>query len=72
MLIRKSGDMLFPCDRHTFALRSLCHDTESSLKGPAQKAVDFIVDAQNKAGGWRYEPEATRWEPVRGSSRVAN
>ncbi len=26
------------------------------LRGPAQKAIDFIVAAQHPDGGWRYEP----------------
>lgn len=29
---------------------------DSKLKGPAQKAIDFIVKAQHSAGGWRYSP----------------
>lgn len=29
---------------------------DGSLRGPAQKAIDFIVKAQHKAGGWRYNP----------------
>jgi hypothetical protein len=26
------------------------------LREPAQRAIDFIVDAQHSAGGWRYQP----------------
>lgn len=29
---------------------------DEELRGPAQKAVDFIVKAQYKDGGWRYTP----------------
>lgn len=29
---------------------------DDSLRGPSQKALDFIVAAQHDAGGWRYEP----------------
>jgi len=29
---------------------------DESLRGPAQKALDFIVSAQHSAGGWRYSP----------------
>lgn len=29
---------------------------DESLRGPAQRALDFIVAAQNDAGGWRYFP----------------
>lgn len=57
VLVRKSGDMY----SHAIATLALCEayamTRDSSLKGPAQKAVDFIVYAQNEAGGWRYEPK---------------
>ncbi len=29
---------------------------DESLRAPAQKALDFIIAAQHKAGGWRYSP----------------
>jgi hypothetical protein len=29
---------------------------DEELRGPAQKAIDFIVQAQYKDGGWRYTP----------------
>lgn len=29
---------------------------DEMLRGPAQRAIDFIVDAQHPAGGWRYRP----------------
>lgn len=29
---------------------------DSSLRGPAQAAVDYAVKAQSTEGGWRYEP----------------
>ncbi|NIP85444.1 MAG: squalene--hopene cyclase [Planctomycetales bacterium] len=39
----------------TFALCELYAMSEdSSLRGPAQKAVDYLVDSQHSAGGWRY------------------
>jgi hypothetical protein len=57
ILIRKSGDMY----SHAIATLALCEayamTRDSSLEEPAQKAVDFIVNAQNEAGGWRYEPK---------------
>jgi hypothetical protein len=28
--------------------------SDAALKGPAQKAIDFIVQAQNPGAGWRY------------------
>jgi hypothetical protein len=30
--------------------------SDPKLKGPAQLAVNYIVQAQHTAGGWRYEP----------------
>ena len=45
---------------HGLATIALCealavgHD--ESLRGPAQRAIDFIVRAQHPVGGWRYEP----------------
>jgi hypothetical protein len=30
---------------------------DEELRGPAQKAVDFIVEAQYNDGGWRYTPK---------------
>jgi len=29
---------------------------DETLRDPAQRALDFIVAAQNDAGGWRYQP----------------
>jgi hypothetical protein len=57
LLVRKSGDMY----SHAIASLALCEayamTRDSSLQGPAQKALDFIVYAQNESGGWRYEPK---------------
>ncbi len=46
---------------HAIATLALCEafamTRDGKLKGPAQRAVDFIVSAQDKTGGgWRYEP----------------
>jgi len=30
---------------------------DDTLRDPAQRAINFIVAAQNDAGGWRYEPK---------------
>ncbi|MDA1054126.1 MAG: terpene cyclase/mutase family protein [Planctomycetota bacterium] len=30
---------------------------DETLRDPAQRALDFIVAAQNDAGGWRYQPK---------------
>lgn len=35
---------------------SLAMTGQEVLRGPAQKAVDFIVRAQHAGGGWRYRP----------------
>ncbi|MCC9643013.1 terpene cyclase/mutase family protein [Rhodopirellula sp. JC740] len=41
----------------TIALCELYGMTEdSALRGPAQAAVDYCVNAQSSAGGWRYRP----------------
>ena len=31
---------------------------DPQLRGPAQKATDFLCDAQNEGAGWRYTPKA--------------
>lgn len=53
---RKRGDMY----SHAIATLALCEDyamtRDSNIAGPAQKAIDFIVNAQHEMGGWRYEP----------------
>jgi hypothetical protein len=40
-----------------FALSELYALTkDSSLRGPAQKAIDFLVENQHRHGGWKYQP----------------
>ncbi len=55
--IRKSGDMY----SHGIATLALCEGyaltRDEDLAQPAQLAIDFIVYAQHKNGGWRYEPK---------------
>jgi hypothetical protein len=50
------GDMY----AHGLATIAICEayglTSDPTLKGPAQKAIDFIVSAQHEAGGWRYSP----------------
>ncbi len=54
---RKSGDMY----SHGIATLALCEayamTRDKNLAQPAQEAVNFIVYAQHKLGGWRYEPK---------------
>ena len=46
---------------HAFAALAVCEDygmtKDAALAVPAQRAIDFIQDAQNeRTGGWRYHP----------------
>lgn len=46
---------------HAIATMALCEaygiSKDPKLREPAQKAIDFIIDAQNtQTGGWRYQP----------------
>ena len=56
LLIQKNGDMY----SHGIATLALCEayamSHDERLVGPAQEAVNFIVNAQHEQGGWRYEP----------------
>jgi len=60
---------------HGIASIALCeaygmtHDP--ALKKPAQKALDFIVYAQSKQGGWRYEPKVGSDTSVSGWQVIA-
>lgn len=64
---REDGDLRGkPADRagmyaHGQATIVLCEaylmTGDESLRQPAQRAIDFIVDAQHEAGGWRYFPK---------------
>ena len=54
-----SGNSRMYC--HAIAAIAICEaygmTKDANLQGPAQRAVDFIVKAQNKKlGGWRYQP----------------
>jgi len=68
---RSDGDLFIPLDdrsnasvwlySHAIAAIALCEaygmTQDPALRGPAQKAVDFIVESQHPTrGGWRYSP----------------
>jgi hypothetical protein len=45
---------------HAIATLALCEayamTGDENLAGPAQAAIDYIVNAQHEQGGWRYQP----------------
>src|SRR5262249_36476859 len=47
---------------HALASIALCEafgmTADPMLKGPCQRAIDFIIQMQKKDGGWRYGPNA--------------
>jgi len=45
---------------HAIAAQALveCYGLTRDLKGPAQKAIDFIQRAQGENGSWGYTPNA--------------
>ncbi|TET34948.1 MAG: hypothetical protein E3J72_12495 [Planctomycetota bacterium] len=49
---------------HALATMAMCEayavTRDNILKGPAQKAVDYMVQAQNSGYGWKYEPRDGR------------
>ena len=61
---RKDGDLrgvgIGRMYAHALATIALCEayalTKDKLLAEPAQRAIDFIVDAQHREGGWRYEP----------------
>ncbi|HUG70567.1 MAG TPA: prenyltransferase/squalene oxidase repeat-containing protein [Pirellulaceae bacterium] len=68
---QENGDLFIPLDdesnrsvwlySHGIAALAMCEaygmTQDPELKGPAQKALDFIVSSQHKEyGGWRYAP----------------
>jgi hypothetical protein len=59
----KTGDLGGGMYAHGLASIALCEayglTGDQSLKAPAQKAIDFIVSAQDPSGGgWRYTPRS--------------
>jgi RNA polymerase sigma factor (sigma-70 family) len=57
----KNGQLDSQMYAHALATRALCEayrrSRDADLKRPAQRAVDFIVEAQDDGGGWRYQPK---------------
>lgn len=57
----KEGDFGGGMYAHPLATMALCEaygmTTDPALKAPAQNAIDYIVNAQHEAGGWRYAPK---------------
>ena len=61
----QGGSFLYQSDRgmynHGIAAFALCEayqlTNDKDLREPAQKAIDFIVSAQNYRGGWGYLPK---------------
>ncbi|MBY0522227.1 MAG: terpene cyclase/mutase family protein [Gemmataceae bacterium] len=59
---KADGDLRGGGDMYTHALATivLCEAADASsdplLREPAQKAIDFLIKAQHKGGGWRYGP----------------
>ena len=65
---KKDGDLFLKGESsqhhmysHGIASIALCEayalTQDPKLKAPAQKALDFIIAAQNGRGGWRYRPK---------------
>ncbi len=56
--LRQGGQMY----GHAMAAMVLCEaytmTGDERLAGPVRKAVDFIIEAQKPASGWRYEPRS--------------
>jgi RNA polymerase sigma factor (sigma-70 family) len=57
---KENGDLGGGMYGHALATLALCEayrqTRDPQLKGPAQRALDYIVKAQHAAGGWRYLP----------------
>jgi hypothetical protein len=51
------GDGMYAQGLATIAMcEAYALTTDPVLKGPAQRAINFIVQAQHDGGGWRYSP----------------
>ena len=83
---KENGDLFVPLDdesnnsvwfySHSIALLALCEaygmTQDPALREPVQKAIDFLVDAQNPdRGGWRYRPQQGSDTSVTGWAMMA-
>ncbi|MCX7431103.1 MAG: terpene cyclase/mutase family protein [Planctomycetia bacterium] len=61
LLVRKGGNSHGPMYEHALATLALIEasgwTSREGLPETCQQAVDVIVAAQNKEGGWRYQPQ---------------
>jgi hypothetical protein len=61
LLVRKGGNSHGPMYEHALATLALIEasgwTSREGLRETCQQAVDVIVAAQNKEGGWRYQPQ---------------
>jgi len=61
LLVRKGGNSHGPMYEHALATLALIEasgwTSREGLRETCQQAVDVIVTAQNKEGGWRYQPQ---------------
>jgi hypothetical protein len=57
---KKTGHLGGSMYSHSLATIALCEayglTQDPMLRKPAQMAIDYLVDAQHEAGGWRYGP----------------
>jgi RNA polymerase sigma factor (sigma-70 family) len=72
---KNDGDLGGGAYGHALATTALCHayalTHDVKLKAPAEKAVAYIIMAQNAAGAWGYTPGAARGDTSVTSSQVS-
>lgn len=71
-----SSDQSVALYSHGIAALALCEaygmTRDESLRGPAQRALDFIVQSQHRQrGGWRYQPQVSSDTSVSGWMMMA-
>ena len=61
LVVRPGGNSHGPMYEHALATLALIEASGwivgPEIRGTCQKAIDLIVKAQNKEGGWRYQPQ---------------